>query len=377
MTSVCDINFEMSSEKMMGLSSQPSDTCDYNHPLCNSMYAITQDLRVSVADAPYAEGEIGDVVYDREDVTLLQESIDGFSSWFDDLSDFFDTNIKNQINFFDREAYEEIISSIKDKLMSEDEYYFNIDVDDVMTSQIERIVEIKEGIHKSCHVYDNHQSDISMKSNEVSEMESDIAEMEDGPTEKMVLALDELRIELAALEEAEPGEEEAEKVRVLMGQYSDEMDKFGEGMQNHFTDLRALINQLKTMIKDYIDTSLPHHISPDILSYPNDYLKKTLENHSDKDRIVTSASPSVFIKKVANLEKIESKLDSDDAELLLDGDEDALAIAMARFKKDFPDYETLLMFKDDNEAKKLGQRLSLSLSQESELLADTENDFAY
>jgi hypothetical protein len=368
----CDVNFEMSSEKVLGISEQPNDTCINNHPLCNAMYNESTNIRNAVANVGYEDADLRKIEFEKSDVDLLQGSIDGFFKWFKGLKSFYEEKIKDNISDSEVEQYDDMLSRINDCLWENDGFYLSINTTEIMENQNNFIDEISEKLTESSNIYTKHEDEVSDLESEISNKQNEIDENDD---ESLSLKISEM---LELYEEkfsAEPWEDVSEEARELYGKYEKVMNSFGEDMQNHFTDLRKLIDGLKTMIKHNIAIIDNDNNNKASLFYPNDHLKDLIKKHTKKDEIITSATPYIFIKRVRDMESANGVLDYDDKEILFseDDERESLAIAMDRFKMDYPQYKTLFTYKDEGEALKLTLGVRISLSLEAKERVDDED----
>lgn len=324
----CTLNFEMTSEEMLNIPMQPNDTCDDNHPLGNAMYSVYQDMRNTCADAPYVSGTVEMFEYDEENVELLQSNINGFSHWSQGLISYYESNLKEHLSDEENEQFSEMVSQIQEVMESNNGAYLNIDVQDILIDQSERIILLNEIISDGCERYAEEGTD-------------------------------------------EVADEISEEISEHLDMYKKDMDIFGDNMQKYFEELRQKSNQLKTMIKYEIEMLSEKNVTPSVLVYPNNRLQELLEGHKNKEQIISAATTDIFVRKIQALEKSEPKLDFDDKEVLFEyGGEDELKMAIKRFQMDFPQYKSLLTYKDESEAKKLGKRITIEFTSEPKL----END---
>lgn len=382
-TEKCDINFEMSSEEMLSIFPQPKDTCIDNHPLCNSMSHYNQEMRVAVADAPDEVSLLEEIDFDEDHINGLQESINGFFDWFKDLKNFYEDHLDGEISPEESVQYDEILSQLNDQMWENDGFYLSISVAQIMEDQNELITKINESMEKSCQIHLDFSAEIENDKYEISKVEEEIEclELEEHDYADME-ALTKKRDKLTTLFEDkecnEPWDEACEETSALMDEFEATMNNFGEDMQNHFTKLREMIGQLKTMIKHNVSELDEKNGSKPRLSYPNERLKELLSNHSKKDEIITAASPSVFIRKIQGLEEITSKLDEEDKESLFIGyGDEAMNVALKRFNMDYPNIKTLLTHRDDEDAKNHGARKSIDVEDSVRKVVNIEDDFSY
>lgn len=375
----CDINFEMSSEEMMGLPLQPRDTCLDNHPLCNQMSHYEQTMRVSIGDAPYELALLDEIEFDENNIHGLQESIDGFYDWYKGLESFYNENIKENISDDEIVQYDNMFTKIVDQLWENEGFYLSISVAKIMEDQNDLIISMNESTQKSCNIYDEFNQEIENDKYEISKLQDELECLElekdnDIEREECTKKIDRLKTLFEEKELNEPWNESCDETSSLMDAFAGTMNNFGEDMQNHFTELRKFIDQLKVMVKHHI-VAINEKSNKSSLPYPNDRLKELLEKHSKKEEIITAATPDVFIRKVRVMESENKKLNAENSESLFsECTEVSLDIAINRFSMNYPQYQTLLTFKDKKEAMDLGSRMSISLESSLENEFDDDED---
>lgn len=326
------VDFEMSSEEMLDIALQPTDTCDDNYPLANAMYRVVRTMRVAAADAPDVASHIDTFEYDDAHIDELQESIDGFEDWFKDWSKIYDSQIEPYIDGTAKGQYDEMVGIIEACFSADGGFYQDLDIRDEVNEQLERI------------------KDINSKIEEVT------LEYHDNPSDEFY-------------------EQVEEELDVMVTEFEQSLDRFGESMQAYFESLRQSINQFKTMVKDDLERLVESGAILNRLVYPNDKLKQLIEKHKDKDAIVTAATPDVFVRKVARMEKLDSQLEHEEREMLISGDDDAaLAMAKKRFSLSHPQFTTLLTYKNNHEARVLGKRVSIALGDNIEQTHSANNE---
>lgn len=335
----CAINFEMSSEEMLGIALQPGDTCDNNHPLDRAMSSVYTTMCTYVVDSPYMENTLEQFEYDENDIVGLQKKIDSFDDWYDDLKGYFHQFIELNLSDAEKAEYERAISLIDRAFHAENDFYYNIDVEKQIQDQKELIEDINAKMR-----------DIFIQYQEMEGRDDD---------------------------EVEFLKEEADRA---VTEYNWTMERFGEKMQNHFTELRQSIAVFKGMVKHHVEALAGKYlINESPFAYPNEQLKTLLKKHKDKDSIITAASPEVFIRKVCQLETEENQLNYDDREALFGNEdsEDCLSIAMKRFSMDYPQYKQLLTYKNSDEARKLGARTSFDFHSSLDQHCDVDSELSY
>lgn len=359
----CHLSFEMSSEDMLEIEPQPDDTCDNNHPLHLSMDYAFNDLRVAVADAPYAVTRINSLDYDQENVDTLQTAIESFDDWANGWITIYESHLKPELSEPEKRQFEVQIDRIH-KLLSHHEYQ-GFCVHSAISELESCIGDIESGIDNAHHRYSEHQDDVTSLRQQIDDTQRDLdAEDDDHDIDYLQDAISHYQSELDDLENSAPWDEHMDDVTRALDKYENLYGYFGNTMQQYYTDLRGAVNQLKTMAKHYIEDLQQKNVIDVLLPYPEDYLKTQMAEHSKKDETVIAATPSIFIKRVRELEANEEVLDDDDHALLMhsDMDEYVLPIAMKRFKHDFPDYQRLLTFNNAQEAITLGKRSFLPLN---------------
>lgn len=359
----CYLSFEISSEDMLEIEPQPADTCDNNHPLFNSMDYNYSDLRVAIEDAPHTVTSIRSFKYDPENVDNLQTAIDSFDSWANGWIEIYKTYIKPEVSELENHQFKLQAERIKE-LLSHHEYK-DFCVHSAIGNLESCISDIESGIENAHHCYSEHQDNLVNLRNQIQSTQTEIeSEDDENEIEYLEDAIIHYQSELDALEDSEPWENYMDDATRALVNYENIYNHFGNTMQQHYTELRNAVSQFKTMTKHYIEELQQKKAINVLLPYPEDYLATQMKEHSKKDETVVAATPSIFIKRVRELEADVKVLDDDEHELLMhsDMDEYVLPIAMKRFKHEFPDYQRLLTFDNLQEAITLGKRRFLPLN---------------
>lgn len=375
----CHMSFEMTSEDMLEIGHQPADTCDFNHPLHNDMDYTFNDLRVAVADAPYNITTVRSLSYDHNNIQNLQDAIDDFSYWQEGWIDTYTRNILPHINEQQREQFNQAINKIEESIESLGGFYHNLDVESTLSEMESNATRIEHSIENAFHSYNKHNEEIESQKTQLEYLQNSLDscdnEEEITQVEEEISAIE---TEIETLEANEPWQEHVDDATSELDNYENTYSCFGNPMQNHYTGVRAAISEFKTITKHFLEQLSNDKVIDNMLSYPEDHLSELMADHSKNDVTITAATEDNFIKRVQEIEKDSPSLDEEDREILLDAHDsnEALRVAMKRFKKDYPQYQRLLCFDSKQDAITLGKRSFHSLDAETLILQNKfhEND---
>tara|TARA_B100000749_G_scaffold258454_1_gene228555 strand:+ start:3099 stop:4256 length:1158 start_codon:yes stop_codon:yes gene_type:complete len=362
----CDLSFEMSSEEMLGIAMQPADTCDFNYPMFRDLDYCYNDLRTAVADAPYAVTSFRALSFDEDNANLLQSAIDGFEEWKKGWFCAFKENVKPHLSEEAINQFNQAIDNIEDVINSQNRKYANFDAITLYQEVTELVDDIEKSTEQANEFYNEHNDEVESLRSNISQLQESLQETDnESEIEDIEALIEEHESELSDLEDKTPWQGLVDDANRAIDKYHDIYTTLGESMQDHYTHLRQAISEFKTITKYELERLQQDKKIDTVLPYPEQALMDMMESHSQKSSVIVSATPEVFIRRIRKLERNIKELGEDERDTLMnDTDLDqALEIAIKRFKQEYPDYERLLCYENSEEAKKGGKRRFISLEQ--------------
>jgi hypothetical protein len=184
----------------------------------------------------------------------------------------------------------------------------------------------------------------------ISVLNSELASSEDDVFSQF--ELNDLDNKLSILIEAYDSKGSFDKAEEHLKSFINARNYFGPNMQSYFTHLRSSIASLKDSIKAEARVIYSNAFDRPLLQSPTKELQKLITNHPRESVTLVVASPETFIKKVQIMELENRQLTESRREKLFDGE---LKIAIERFSFDYGEYQQILWYKNENEARIAGK----------------------
>lgn len=352
----CIESFELSSEDILSIEPQPHDTCEFNHPIDHELDYLLGKMQDAVAHETLANHHF-DVDLDSLHVDKLIDAIAGFDDWRDGWLNMYQNYVEHTLSDDEKAMYEAQISIISD-ISSECPEYGHSQIAAVVEKIPDMVSEFEKDLEKAIVMKASLQDDLEILESELSTLER---ELEHADGEDADFIEDELNITQNKIDELQENLENHVFNDALstLNEFENIVRIFGNPMQFHFTRLRREINNFKSIIKSDLMVLNREGENVAILTYPADYLREQLSGHGREDVTIVAACEETFIERVMKMETAREQLSDEDRKVLFE--EKDVAVAVKRFKDDYPEYEQVLWFSSKNDALTLSKREFVSL----------------